>query len=95
MADDETFLRIFGTADWAVMFILAREGQSYASLRFHVGPGGTVPIPACVDYSRPFAASDRAAWEREYRGNVELCPPILGDARAPWFPQAEEETTDW
>ena len=76
-------------------FILAREGQSYASLRFHVGPGGTVPIPACVDYSRPFAASDRAAWEQQYLAGVELCPPILNDSPAPWFPSAEEDAIDW
>ena len=38
--DEETFARVFGRTDWAVMFILARGGQSYARLRFHVGPGG-------------------------------------------------------
>ena len=27
--------------DWAVMFILARGGQTYARLEFHVGPGGS------------------------------------------------------
>ena len=74
MAEEETFLRVLGTADWAVMFILAREGQSYASLRFHVGPGGTVPIPVCVDYSRPFAARDRAAWEEEYLASASSSP---------------------
>ena len=73
----------------------ARGDQSYASLRFHVGPGGTVPIPVCVDYSRPFAASDRAAWERQYQASVELRPPILGDSPAPWFPSAEEDDIDW
>jgi len=93
-ADEEAFLRVLGTADWAVLFVLAREGPSYASLRFHVGPGGAVPIPACVDYRRPFAASDRAAWEQEYQASVELCPPVLGDSPAPWFPSAEEEAAD-
>ena len=73
----------------------ARGDQSYASLRFHVGSGGTVPITMCVKYSRPFAASDRAAWEQEYQGRGELCPPILGDSPAPWFPSAEEDAIDW
>jgi len=96
MADEEAFQRVLGTADWAVLFVLAREGPSYASLRFHVGPGGAVRIPSCVDYSRPFAASDRAAWEQEYQASVELCPPILGDSPAPWFPSGdEEEAIDW
>ena len=27
-------------------------------------------IPTCVDYSRPFGASDAACWEEEYQSNV-------------------------
>jgi hypothetical protein len=53
------------------MFILARGGQSYARLRFHVGPGGDIAIPVSTDYSRPFAASDHAAWQAEFLANVE------------------------
>ena len=70
--DEETFARVFGRTDWAVMFILARGGQSYARLRFHVGPGGDIDLPVHVDYSRPFAASDHAAWLAEYQSNVEM-----------------------
>ena len=40
MTDEGTFARVFGRTDWAVMFILARQGQSYGRLRFHVGPVG-------------------------------------------------------
>lgn len=68
--DEETFSRVFGGCTWAVMFILACGGQTYCRLRFNVGPGGEVLIPAEVDYSRPFAASDHAAWETEYDRNV-------------------------
>jgi hypothetical protein len=57
------------------MFILARGGQSYARLRFNVGPGGEVVVPVEVDYSRAFAASDSANWLEEYLANVELPPP--------------------
>ena len=32
--DEETFERCFGAADWPVMFIVARGGQTYARLRF-------------------------------------------------------------
>ena len=60
--DEATFARVFGGADWAVMFILARGGQTYARLRFNVGPGGEISIPVEVDYSRPFAGSDEEVW---------------------------------
>lgn len=69
--DEETFARVFGRTEWAVMFVLARHGQSYARLRFHVGPGGEMELPVCVDYSRPFAASDSAAWKAEYAACVQ------------------------
>ena len=35
--DEETFQRVFGRCQWAVMFIVARGGGSYARLRFSVG----------------------------------------------------------
>ena len=73
--DEETFARVFGGADWAVMFILAREGQTYARLRYNVGPGIDVEIPVEVDYGRPFAASDWESWQEEYEANVQIPPP--------------------
>ena len=82
MTDEETFIRVFGRTDWSVMFILARGGQSYARLRFHVGPGGDIELPVHVDYSRPFAASDHAAWLAEYQAHVEM-PELLPRAVLP------------
>ncbi|MEQ8835429.1 MAG: Mov34/MPN/PAD-1 family protein, partial [Lacipirellulaceae bacterium] len=35
--DEETFARVFGSCNWAVMFILAQKGASYARLQFGVG----------------------------------------------------------
>ena len=64
--DETTFARCFGRADWAVMFILAEKGDCYARLRFNAGPGGSLVIPAEVDYSYPFAAADHEAWCEEY-----------------------------
>ena len=64
--DEETFSRVFGTCDWAVMFILAAGGQTYCRLRFNTGPGVDVTIPVEVDYSLPFAGSDQEAWQAEY-----------------------------
>ena len=69
--DEETFARVFGHTDWAVMFILASDGQTYARLQFHVGPGGGMLIPVEVDYQHTFQASDHAAWTQEYAANVE------------------------
>ena len=70
--DEATFERVFGQCDWAVMFILARDGHSYARLRFNVGPGGDLEIPVEVDYSRAFGSCDLVSWEEEYLLNV--CP---------------------
>jgi hypothetical protein len=70
--DEDTFARVFGHTDWAVIFILARGGQTYARLQFHVGPGGAMHLPVEVDYRRPFMASDHAAWSEEYFANVEV-----------------------
>jgi hypothetical protein len=72
MTDEETFARVFGRCDWAVMFILARGGQTYVRMRFNVGPGGSLTLPVEVDYRRPFQASDQEAWGNEYFANVEV-----------------------
>ncbi|HUQ69379.1 MAG TPA: hypothetical protein VM165_07650 [Planctomycetaceae bacterium] len=64
--DEETFARVFGGCDWAVMLILARGGATYARLEWHVGPQGALLMPVAVDYRRPFAGSDEAAWGAEY-----------------------------
>ncbi len=75
--DEETFGRVFGGTDWAVMFILARGGETYARLRFNNGPGGAIELPVQVDYSQPFDASDHEAWEAEYLAKVQqkIWPP--------------------
>lgn len=72
--DEATFGRVFGRCQWAVMFILARNGQSYAKLRFNAGPGGEVAIPVEVDYSLAFGPSAFEAWEAEYKANVTVDP---------------------
>jgi hypothetical protein len=71
LVDEECFTRVFGTCDWAVMFILARGGKTYARLRFNAGPGGSLLIPVQVDYTQEFAGSDGLAWEQEYLENVQ------------------------
>jgi proteasome lid subunit RPN8/RPN11 len=73
--DEETFSRVFGSANWALMFILARGGQTYARLRFSAGPTGELLLPVDVDYRQPFAASDADAWLEEYEACVRIPPP--------------------
>ena len=68
--DEETFDRVFGSCEHALMVIVARGGKSYARLRFSVGPGGDIVVPVKVDYSRSFSGSDIAAWEAEYKANI-------------------------
>ncbi len=81
--DEETFARVFGGCNWAVMFILAVGGASYARLRFGVGPGGWLEIPVEIDFGAAFPESDRAAWEAEYATHVlPAAPPA-----APWDPE--------
>ena len=102
--DEETFARVFGRTDWAVMFILACSGQSYARLRFHVGPGGNLDLPVRVDYSRPFAASDHAAWREEYLAAVQVAevprlarrgPDLLSGAASALDPWDEDLFRAW
>lgn len=68
--DEMTFARVFGSCQWAVMFIMARGGKTTARLRFNVGPSGQVLIPVEVDYSNAFGPTDHAAWHAEYEANV-------------------------
>jgi len=69
--DEETFTRVFGSCDHAVMFVLATGGKSYARLRFNVGPGGDLRIPVEIDYGQPFSPSDFEAWGVEYKANIK------------------------
>ena len=68
--DEETFDRVFGRSDWAVMFILARTGQTYARLRFNVGPTAEYEISVKRDYTQTFAGCDPERWEDEYLDHV-------------------------
>jgi proteasome lid subunit RPN8/RPN11 len=72
--DEATFGRVFGSVEWAVMFILARGGACYARLRYNVGPGLDVELPVEVDYGQPFAATDWDAWQEEYEAHVHQQP---------------------
>lgn len=93
--DERTFGRVFGHCDWAVMGIVARGGQTYARIRYGVGPGGEIEIPVKVDFGKPFGASDANGWRSEYASTVqalELMPvsPKPGEPSSP-FCSAERD----
>jgi len=68
--DDQTFARVFGGCDFAIMVIVARGNERYARISFNVGPGGQVLIPVQVDYTEPFEGSNHAQWDQEFKANV-------------------------
>ena len=72
--DEETFHRVFGRCEWALLLILANGGKTFARLRFSVGPGGHVMVPVEVDYHLPFEASNHEAWQAEYEANIKAGP---------------------
>ena len=80
--DEETFRRVFGRCDWAVMFILARGGNTYCRLRFNGGPGAHVDIPVEVDYTGDFQGTDLEAWQQEFEQNIhpELESVVFGSS---------------
>ena len=64
-------MRVFGGSDWALMFILAQEGECYARLQFNVGPRSSQELDVEIDYSQPFEATDWEVWDEEYVANVQ------------------------
>jgi hypothetical protein len=81
--DEETFQRVFGECDWAIMLIVSRTHETYARLSFNAGPGGSLSLPVQVDWEAwPQALIDKGAelsamfekWMDEYGTNVHEAP---------------------
>lgn len=103
--DEETFQRVFGRTEWSVMAILAKQGETYARLSFHVGPGGAMEIPVELDFQRPFGGTEWEMWEQEYAEHVHSEPlvqfggaggDLVDDLPDDWFfePWEWEENDD-
>ncbi len=75
-ADEETFARCLQSVHWAVMFIIAANGDTYARLQFNLGPGCSRRLQVDVDYSAEFRQTEFAAWHSEYTDNVEVIDPL-------------------
>jgi hypothetical protein len=82
VVDEDTFARVFGPCQWAVMCIVAQDDTTYARLSFNVGPAGQILIPTAIDYSHDFASSDREAWEAEYAANVKAVGSLVDPAES-------------
>ena len=68
--DEDTFDRCFGGVDWAVMHIIADEGNTYTRARFNVGPGTDKRLRSRTTFDYGFPAADHEAWFTEYCENV-------------------------
>ena len=82
--DVETFARVFGNCDWAVMFILARNGATYGELK-RAGKPKAEKLSVGIDFKPEFAASNQAAWEDEYLQSVQEAPLPLSWDLGEWF----------
>jgi hypothetical protein len=74
--DEATFRRVFERSDWALMFILARGGQTYARLRYNIGPGVDIKLPIEIEYGCTFGGSDVRRWQAEFDLNVRTLEPV-------------------
>jgi proteasome lid subunit RPN8/RPN11 len=96
--DINTFERVFGSCQWAVMFILAEDGNSYANLRFNIGPKGQILIPTEVDFDCEFTESRQNQWDKEYKEKVNIKKVFTGkdnkQTKEDLFGGIEESQTD-
>src|SRR5205085_1139866 len=98
MTDEETFQRVFGRCDWALMFIVSRTQRTYARLAFPAGPGGQVLLDVAVDWAAwpslingmgDQLAQQMRAWGEEFAQNIHPLPP------EPAFAGFSAEAGDW
>ncbi len=78
--DEETFARVFRGCDWAVMFILAQGGQTYARLRIGQGIDVQLPLAVEVDFTQSFPEANFRRWKDEYDAAVTVEPTWAGFA---------------
>ncbi|MDP6494752.1 MAG: hypothetical protein QGI09_04910 [Dehalococcoidia bacterium] len=71
--DEETFERVFGDCDYAIMFILSTKDTCYCRIQTNVGISTEQKIEAAVDYSTSFGPSNEEAWEKEFDEAVSSC----------------------
>ena len=82
--DVETFERVFGQCDWAVMFIIAQSGKTYAELYWRHGGPASLRMQVDVDYAQPFLSSDHETWAEEYHTCVTDRSALISSAEIEW-----------
>lgn len=80
--DEETFQRVYGDMNVAMMFILARGGETYCRLRCNMagGIGFDVDCPVTTDFSIDslgWGDKEKAEWDKEY-DNYVIKEPYSG-----------------
>jgi len=70
LCDEENFRDSFSHPHWAIMFILAQEGETYCRLKFNIGPGANKEIVTTIDWKTHFRGCNVSEWEEEYKKNV-------------------------
>lgn len=68
--DEANFKKAFSHPDWAIMLIVADNGDSYCRLKLNVGPGVEKLLKVQVDFGQSFSASNHLEWETEYKKKV-------------------------
>lgn len=98
LTDEQTFNRVFGACDWAVMFIVSRTGRTYARLSFAAGPAGQVLLDMAVDWDAwpglvleqsCLSSPELLGWAQEFEQNVRPSQPALA------FGPASDAPDDW
>lgn len=83
--DEQTFEEQMGMMDWAVMFILARGGETYARLRYQTSFGSEIVLlTPTIDWSAECPAIDHSAWEAEYNEKVSQKTYTIGYQNTSW-----------
>ncbi|QDS89006.1 hypothetical protein EC9_32030 [Rosistilla ulvae] len=101
VTDEETFERSFGGVDWAVMHIIAEEGNTCTRARFNVGPGTEWRLRSRVEFAHQFPAADHESWFIEYCDNVTVSDPFASDRAlletcdSDWWEHAPLATDRW
>lgn len=65
--DETTYNELFGGADWGIMLIVSKTGDTYARVRYGGdGPQADAELAIVVDYSASFGESNHDDWEAIY-----------------------------
>lgn len=100
--DEKTFQEAFGRCDWAVMFILAKGGQTYCRLRYTAQtPFGAIQqvdeISARIAWESDFAgvtAEEQAQWKKDYDAHIlpRVTTITSSQRQTAWYHQGDDPT---